>query len=411
MRVLHAAGASGYTKAMANRKILHLDLDAFFCCVEEQRDPSLRGKAFAVGGQPDQRGVVASCSYAARRYGIHSAMPMAQAVRRCPDLIIVPHDRKAYSAASREVMARLHALTPLVEQLSIDEAFLDVSLLPDSAETIARRLQATINGELKLPCSLGVATNKLVAKIANNIGKGRVRSDQPPNAITVVPPGQEAAFLAPLPVKELWGVGPKTEQALARLGIRTIADLARWPADDLARRFGKHGASLAQHARGLDDRPVEPEQETKSISRETTFSRDVSDGETLRRVLRKLADEVGWRTRREGLAGTTVRLKLRWSDFTTLTRQVTLDHPTDADDTIFAHAEALFAQHWPRGKAVRLIGVGLSGFESPHRQLGLWDDPRTDEQKRRLQATLDELRERFGDGAVKRGSTLDDDDW
>lgn len=392
---------------MAIRKILHLDLDAFFCCVEEQRDPSLRGQPFAVGGRPDQRGVVASCSYAARQFGIHSAMPMAQAVRRCPDLIIVRHDRAAYSAASHEVMARLEDLTPLVEQLSIDEAFLDASLLPGPADAIARGLQGTINEQLNLPCSLGVATNKLVAKIANTIGKGRVRTGQPPNAITVVPPGQEAAFLAPLPVNELWGVGPKTEEALAKLGIRTIADLARWPADDLARRFGKNGESLARHARGIDERPVEPEQDTKSISRETTFTRDIDDGDALRRVLRRLADGVGWQARRDGLAGTTIKLKLRWADFTTLTRQITLDHPTDQDDEIYTQAERLLAQHWPRGKTVRLIGVGLSGFEDPRRQLGLWDDSRTHEQKRRLQATLDDLRARFGEGTVKRGSDLD----
>ncbi|HML20689.1 MAG TPA: DNA polymerase IV [Aggregatilinea sp.] len=395
---------------MAIRKILHLDLDAFFCCVEEQRDPSLRGQPFAVGGRPDQRGVVASCSYAARQFGIHSAMPMVQAVRRCPDLIIVRHDRAAYSAASHKVMQRLHTLTPLVEQLSIDEAFLDVSLLPGPAERIARDLQGTINEELNLPCSLGVATNKLVAKIANTIGKGRVRSGQPPNAITVVPPGEEAAFLAPLPVSELWGVGPKTEEALARLGIRTIADLARWPADDLAQRFGKNGESLARHARGIDERPVEPEQDTKSISRETTFTRDIDDGEALRRVLRRLADGVGWQARRDRLAGTTIKLKLRWADFTTLTRQVTLDHPTNQDDEIYTQAEQLFTQHWPRGRAVRLIGVSLSGFEDPHQQLGLWDDPHAHEQKRRLQATLDDLRERFGEGTIKRGSDLDGED-
>ena len=199
------------------RKILHLDLDAFFCAVEEQRDPSLRGQPFAVGGRPESRGVVASCSYAARQFGIHSAMPMARAVRQCPPLIIVPSRYGAYEAASRQVMARLHQLTPLVEQLSIDEAFLDVSDLPERAELIARRLQATINRELDLPCSLGVAANKLVAKIANNVGKAAIKSDRPPNTIKVVPPGQEAAFLAPLPATELWGVGPKTAEQLAQM--------------------------------------------------------------------------------------------------------------------------------------------------------------------------------------------------
>ncbi len=226
------------------RKILHLDLDAFFCAVEENLDPSLRGQAFAVGGQPDQRGVVASCSYAARVYGVRSAMPMAQAVRLCPNLIIRPNRRGVYGDVSRSVMAILHDLTPLVEQLSIDEAFLDVSLLPDPAELLARRLQERINTELHLPCSLGVASNKLVAKIANTVGKARARSSIPPNAITIVPPGDEAAFLAPLPASELWGVGPKTAEQLARLDIHTIGDLARWPETDLIRRFGQHGQAL-----------------------------------------------------------------------------------------------------------------------------------------------------------------------
>ncbi|MCG3212661.1 MAG: DNA polymerase IV [Anaerolineae bacterium] len=357
----------------AFRKILHLDLDAFFCAVEEQRDPALRGRPFAVGGQPDQRGVVASCSYAARQFGIRSAMPMARAVRLCPGLIIVPAHFPAYQAASRQVMATLHTLTPLVEQLSIDEAFLDVSDLPEPGEVIARRLQASINTHLKLPCSLGVATNKLVAKIANNIGKASARGSQPPNTIKVVPPGQEAAFLAPLPVAELWGVGPKTADRLAQLGIRTIGDLARWPAADLARRFGQPGRDLARHALGLDERPVETEHETRSISQETTFVEDIADGEQLRQTLRHQSEQVGRRLRQHKLQGSTVRLKLRWADFTTLTRQLTLARPTDLDGDIYAAARQLFEQHWPPGQRVRLIGVGVSGFENPGYQLGLWE--------------------------------------
>jgi DNA polymerase-4 len=386
------------------RKILHLDLDAFFCAVEEQRDPSLQGRPFAVGGRPESRGVVASCSYAARQFGIHSALPMARAVKQCPELIIVPSRYQAYQDASRQVMARLHQLTPLVEQLSIDEAFLDVSDLSQPAETIARRLQTTINNELHLPCSLGVATNKLVAKIANNIGKATIKSDQPPNTVKIVPPGQEAAFLAPLPVTELWGVGPKTADRLSQLGIRTIGELAGWSEADLVRRFGKLGHDLARRAKGLDDRPVETEHEAKSISQETTFARDISDGTVLRRTLRRLSEQVGRRLRRKGLSGTTVKVKLRWTDFTTLTRQTTLDHPTNLDGEIYAAASQLFDQTWPPGKRVRLVGVGVSGFDTPAYQLGLWgNDP---EQPHRLQDTLDELRERYGSQAIRRGSQL-----
>jgi DNA polymerase IV len=390
------------------RKILHLDLDAFFCAVEERRDSSLRGKPFAVGGRPDQRGVVASCSYAARKFGVRSAMPMSQALRLCPGLTIVPSSHGAYSEASRQVMAILDNLTPLVEQISIDEAFLDVTMLRDDVELLARRLQAAIRDELSLPSSLGVATNKLLAKVANNIGKSAAIKEAAPYAITVVPLGQEAAYLAPLPVRELWGVGPKTAESFARLGIHTIGDIARWPQADLAHRFGKNGADLAQRARGIDDSPVTPESETKSVSKETTFSRDVRDAETLKRTLRSLSDGVGRRLRKDGLSGSTVKIKLRWSDFTTLTRQITLRAPTQHDDEIYAAALELFEKTWVAGKPVRLIGVGVSGFEGGGSQLGLWDAPLPEEDKR-LESVLDELKDRFGERIVRRGSDLLED--
>lgn len=392
------------------RTILHLDLDAFFCAVEEQRDPSLRGRAFAVGGQPDQRGVVASCSYAARQYGVHSAMPMSQAVRLCRDLLIVSHDFAAYRIASQKVMAHLNDLTPLVEQISIDEAFMDVTMRREDGELLARRLQATIRDELGLPCSLGVASNKLVAKIATNMGKAKVSRDAPPNAILVIPPGQEAAFLAPMPVRELWGVGPKTAESLARLGIRTIGELARWSPADLISRFGKHGADLAQRAQGIDNSPVEPESETKSVSKETTFAVDERKEQTLKSALRQLSEGVGRRLRRDGLSGSTVKLKLRWSDFTTLTRQVTLNQPTNHDEEIYAAVEALFDHLWIEGRPVRLIGVGVSGFRETAQQLSLWTPPTAvSPERQKLEAALDELRERFGDNIIRRGSDLMDE--
>lgn len=393
---------------MTPRKILHLDLDAFFCAVEEQRTPTLRGIAFAVGGRPDQRGVVSSCSYAARAFGVHSAMPMSQAVRLCPHLVVVPPNFGAYRAASEKVMERLNNLTPFVEQISIDEAFLDVTLLPQEAETLARRLQTQINDELRLPCSLGVATSKLVAKIANNLGKTQAKREGSPNAILVVPPGQEAAFLAPLPVIELWGVGPKTAKQLEALGIHTIGQLAAWPADDLTRRFGKHGSELAMRSKGLDNRPVEVEGETKSVSKETTFTNDMSDEQTLKRTLRQLAEGVGRRLRQDGLRGTTIKLKLRWADFSTLSRQTTLDQPTNHDAEIYEVANQLFDKTWQRGQPVRLIGVGVSGFEDSERQLNLWGEEAADE-NRRLESALDKLRDRFGDKAIRRGSDLLDE--
>ncbi len=391
------------------RIILHLDLDAFFCAVEEQRDPTLKGKPFAVGGQPDQRGVVASCSYAARRYGVRSAMPMSIAVQRCPQLLIIHQHFDLYHAASSKVMALLHDTTPFVEQLSIDEAFLDVTGLHQTGEALARMLQSRIRNELGLPCSLGVASNKLIAKIANNLGKERARGDGPPNALMIVPPREEASFLAPLSIEELWGVGPKTAENLHKLGIRTIGMLAQWPGDDLERRFGKLGRELAERSRGIDTRPVETEQVAKSISKEITFARDVQKRDDLQRTLQQLAEGVGRQLRQSHLHSTTIRLKLRWSDFTTITRQVTLDNSTDNDDVIFNAALGLFNTAWIENRPVRLLGVGAAGFEKSMQQLGLWDAPQ-ENRSHRLQTTLDELRERYGDQAVQRGSHLPKDD-
>lgn len=402
------------------RKIIHLDLDAFFCAVEEQRDPSLRGKAFAVGGRPEARGVVASCSYAARKFGIHSAMPMARAMRLCPGLIIVSHRHGAYGQVSQKVMGRLRSITEKVEQISIDEAFLDVSDRPEPAAEIARQLQTTIREELGLPCSLGVASNKLVAKIATDVGKAAARGEGPPNAIQEVPPGREAAFLAPLPVSALWGVGPKTSARLEEIGVHTIGDLAAWPAEDLARRFGKHGRDLARRARGIDDRLIVQSREAKSISRETTFARDVRDQGTLQRTLREQSASVGRRLRRANLAGATVKIKVRWPDFTTLTRQRTLEQPTDHDEEIYQNAARLFEEVWRSRRPVRLLGVGVSGLGRPWRQLTLWegisDEPGRSpeaverfgrlerEKQRRLRQAFDRLEDRFGAEVVWWGS-------
>jgi DNA polymerase-4 len=386
------------------RKILHLDLDAFFCSVEELHNPDLRGKPFAVGGRPDQRGVVASCSYAARRFGVRSAMPMARALQLCPELLIVPSRHGVYSQVSAQVMERLHNLTPLVEQVSIDEAFLDVSDLPDPVEDIARRLQTQIRTELSLPCSIGAATSKLLAKTANDVGKAAARGDGPPNAITVVPPGQEAAFLAPLPVGALFGVGPKTAARLEELGIYTIGDLARRSPEEMERRFGRSGFEMVLRARGIDDRPLETSRETKSISQETTFARDIRDEHTLKRTLLRLSEGVGRRLRREGLAGTTVKIKLRWEDFTTLTRQVTLPQPSNLDHEIYAAALDLFNSNWPPGRPVRLLGVGVSGLGPPVRQLSFWDQDT--EKMRRLNSAIDHLREIYGHRVIRHADEL-----
>ena len=395
------AGVPGKTDL---RKIIHLDLDAFFCAVEELRDPTLVGKAFAVGGRPEGRGVVASCSYAARQFGVRSAMPMGRAMRLCPDLLVIVPRHHQYGEYSHQVMERLNNVSPLVEQVSIDEAFLDVSDMPQAGESIARELQATIRAELGLPCSLGVAANKLVAKIATDVGKADQKKGVPPNAITVVPPGGEAAFLAPLPVRMLWGIGPKTADRLAEHCILTIGDLASCPEHTLVELFGRSKDEMVARARGIDDSPVVTSHVAKSISQEVTFARDVSDGDVLRQTLRHLSDGVGRQLRADRQYGCTVRLKLRWADFTTITRQVTLDSPTDSDKEIFQSTMGLFEKAWKPGRLVRLIGVGVTGLGAAVRQLSLWD--KDHEKDRHLEATLDTLRARFGKNAVKRASQI-----
>jgi len=391
------------------RTILHIDLDAFYCAVEETLHPELRGKAFAVGGKPEERGVVASCSYAARRMGVRSAMPMGRALRLSPGLIIVSSRHSLYSEVSHQVMERLHDLTSLVEQISIDEAFLDISAIRESPESIARKLQARIRDELQLPCSIGIASNKLVAKIATEVGKSLALREikamgevKPPNAVTVVPFGEEAAFLSPLPADMLWGVGPKTSARLTELGIHTIGDIAKWPESEMIRMFGENGRDLARHSKGIDDRPITTERETKSISQEITFSRDVRDDKVLEKTVREQSAEVARQLRKNDLAGSTVKLKIRWPDFTTLTRQTTFNHRTDQEDEIARAALDLLKSVRKPNQAVRLIGVGVSGIGQPIRQLGLWD--MGSEKERKLQEVLDELQEKYGKNVIKRGN-------
>ncbi len=383
------------------RTIIHLDLDAFFCAVEEKRDPALRGMAFAVGGDPAQRGVVASCSYAARQFGVRSAMPMARARERCPRLGVVVPNHAAYKKASRQVMAILHDLTSQVEQLSIDEAFLDISEIEVSPREVGQTLQGQIREKLNLPCSLGIASNKLVAKIATDVGKVSAPAGTPPQALTVIPPGQEAAFLAPLPTDMLWGVGPKTRERLHQLGMRTIGDVANYPVIELTQALGKHGYDLSKRAKGIDKRPIVTERKVKSISNEITFSRDKGRKGEILQELRRLSGKVARRLQAKGLRGRTVQIKVRWADFSTLTRQNTLPKGVDDYDTISQQAEALLEQVWTSEQAVRLVGVGVSNLDQEARQLNLWD-PQV-KKDRQLQETLAKLRHKFGEDIISEG--------
>ena len=385
-----------------SRTILHLDLDAFYCSVEEIQNPALRGKPFAVGGKPNERGVVASCSYAARALGVRSAMPMSRAIRLCGNLIIVPGRHKLYGEYSEKVMDKLRNLTPLVEQISIDEAFLDISDIREPPARIALDLQTGIKNELHLPSSIGIASNKLVAKIATEVGKkSSKKKNEPPFGLTIVPAEDEAKFLAPLPADMLWGVGPKTSSRLTELGIRTIGDIANWPEKELVNLFGENGRDLWRHAHGIDNRPIVTEYETKSVSQETTFNVDIRDEKTLEKTLREQSMEVGRQLRKNDLAGKTVKLKIRWSDFTTLTRQITLPTSTDNDDEIFRTAVKLMKTVRKPNQAVRLIGVGVSGIGAPVRQLSLWDAG--SEKSRKLQEVVDQLQEKYGRDVIHRG--------
>lgn len=351
----------------STRAIIHLDLDAFFAAVEVLENPDLAGKPVLVGGRPEARGVVAAASYPARAFGCRSAMPMARALQLCPQAIVLPARHSLYREYSGRVMAILQAITPVVEQLSIDEAFLDLTAQTqnwEEAVDIAGHLQTRVGQDIGLSASLGVATNKQVAKVASDFQK--------PGGLTVVPPGQEAKFLAPLPVRVLWGIGPVSAAKLAEIGVTTVGQLSKLPEATLQATFGKHGVDMARRAQGVDARPVQVARERKSISQETTFSRDLSNAEDLKRQLWRLSQGVARQLQRKGLAGATVAIKLRYNDFTTLTRQMTLSVPTDQEREIFRAALVLLRRAWEPGRPVRLLGVGAHQLTDPTGQLSLF---------------------------------------
>ncbi len=380
------------------RRLIHIDLDAFFASVEELLNPGIAGQPIIVGGGPGRRGVVASASYAARAYGVRSAMPTAQALRLCPQAILIPGDLEIYSEISDQVMALLKEYTPLIEKVSIDEALLDVTgceRLWGPAEEIARTIQRRVKEELGLPSSLGVAANKLLAKMASEEGK--------PGGLLVVPPGQEAAFLAPLPVERLWGVGPATAQRLHALGVEAIGELAHLPLDLLEKEFGALGGVLYQRAWGRDDSLLTPHREPKSIGHEHTFSRDLTTLREVQRHLLDLCERAGRRLRGHRMRGRTITVKLRHSDFTTLTRSATLPHPTDLDQVIYDQAVHILRREWRPGMRLRLVGVSISNL-TPRlpSQLPLFDQ--REAKLSRLNRAVDEIRERYGDGALQRAS-------
>jgi DNA polymerase IV len=385
------------------RTILHVDMDAFYASVEERSHPELRGKPLIVGSDPKGgkgRGIVATCSYEARKFGVHSAQPISQAWRMCPQGVYIQPDMPKYARASECVMRILLDFSDLLEQVSIDEAFLDVTgsrrLFGDGA-SIARKIKDRIRGEQRLTASVGVAANKFVAKVASDLRK--------PDGLVEVEPGREAEFLAPLPVSRLWGVGEKTAALLKDIGLQRIGQIAALDRRYLVDRFGKGGEHLWELSRGMDDRPVAPEEGYKSIGHETTFEKDTEDERLLHDTLLWLAEKVAQRLRANHARARTIAIKFREADFSTYTRRKTLSVAADTSEEIFPQAWNMVRRLIRRGVAVRLIGVYGSNLESEKAgQLALFDQP--EQKDRRLAAAVDDITRRYGDSAITRATLV-----
>ena len=376
------------------RIILHIDMDAFFASVEQRDHEEYRGKPVIVGGL-GPRGVVSTASYEARKFGVHSAQAMAIARRRCPNAVFLPPDHARYSAVSRQIFSILARFSPVIEPLSIDEGFLDLTgmeRLMESPRDYGKAVKRAVREETGLTASVGIAPNKFLAKLASDMEK--------PDGLVVIRPEDAEKVLAPLPVSRIFGVGKKTEARLAALGFKTIGQLAAADRAKLARTLGdRMAAQLLALAHGLDDRPVEPRREAQSIGREETFDEDIHSREDAERVLLSLSAEVGWRLRREGLVARTVTLKLRFAPFDTYTRQQTFPDPVSYDEDIFEAARALFREFpIPPGRGIRLLGVS-TGNLSMGGEVSLFDDH---EKKDRLYDAIDKLKGRFGENILTR---------
>ena len=381
----------------SSRTIFHVDMDAFFVSVEELFDPSLKGKPVVVGGQRDERGVVSAASYAARKFGVHSAMPLRTAAKLCPQAIFVNGHPERYREYSGRVHEVLGHFSPLVERASVDEAYLDMTgteRLHGPPLRSAHRLHVEMRSATRLNCSVGIGTSRLVAKVSSAKAK--------PNGVLWVLPGQEAKFLAPLDVGDIPGVGKVMEEKLHGMGIQRVGDLAKLEENDLERRFGKWGLALAGKSRGEDaggwfDTEVGEHTDPKSISHEHTFDEDTGDLERLQSTLMRLSEMVGRRLREGGYFARTIQLKLRYKDFTTLTRAHSLEQPTQMDHEIFEQTRRLFLRHWKKGAPVRLLGVQTSNFESGPGQLNLLAQ---DERWQKVLAAADHLRDKFGESTI-----------
>ncbi|MGD0202116.1 MAG: DNA polymerase IV [Bryobacteraceae bacterium] len=387
------------------KTIFHVDMDAFFVSVEELFDPSLKGKPVVVGGRPDERGVVSAASYAARKFGVHSALPLRTAHRLCPQAIFLQGHPERYREYSEKVFEVLNSFSPQVEMASIDEAYLDMTgteRLLGPPLRAAHLLHQRMKERTELNCSIGIAASRMVAKVASDQAK--------PNGVLWVVPGAEAGFLAPLDVRRIPGVGKVTEKNLHALGVRKVGDLAKLDEAFLEQRFGKWGLALAGKSRGLDaggwfDSEVGQQEDPKSISHEHTFDLDTADADRLETTLAQLSVMVGRRLREHGLYARTVQLKLRYKDFSTITRALTLDHGTQLDTELLECARLLFRKNWKPGAPVRLLGVHAGSLERQEGQMSLLDDGKSERWKKALTAA-DRLRDKFGESAVSLGSAV-----
>ena len=386
------------------RTILHVDMDAFFVSVEELYDPSLKGKPVVVGGRPNERGVVSAASYAARRFGVHSAMPLRTAYQHCPHAIFVDGHPERYREYSGKVFEVLGRFSPLVEMASIDEAYLDLTgteRLFGPPFQAAHKLHQAVKAATNLNCSIGVSSSRMVSKVASDQAK--------PNGVLWICPGQEAAFLAPLAIRKIPGVGKVGEQRLNDCGIHKVGDLARLDQSLLEQKFGKWGLALAGKSHGLDagawfDGEVGAHEDPKSISHEHTFSVDTAEAGMIESMLARLSEMVGRRLREHGLFARTIQLKLRYKDFSTYTRAHTLDHATQLDIELLEQVRQLFRTAWD-GRPVRLVGVHAGSLERDEGQMNLLDGGRTERWRKALGAA-DRMRDKFGEGSVSMGSGM-----
>jgi DNA polymerase-4 len=399
---MHAQHDSLFTLVAPSQMILHIDMDAFFASVEERDRPGLRGKPMVVGGNPQKRGVVAAANYAARQFGVHSAMPTAQAKRHCPHLIVLPPRHSYYAQVAQQIRDVFHRYTPLVEPLSLDEAFLDVThshrLFGEPAD-IGRRIKQEIRDELKLVASVGVAPNKFLAKVASDVNK--------PDGFLVVDAAGSQAFLDPLPVTKLWGVGKVSNRHLDKLGIRTIGQLRAAPRAQIDEIFGSWGEHLWELAHGRDDRPVVPDHKAKSISHETTFAEDITDVVDLRGWLLDLTRQVAARLRRNQLRGRTVHVKIRFANFRTITRSHTLRQSTDSTQELWDVGLPLLTRNLPlHNRGVRLLGFSVSGFDGVGPQQADLFSEAVKLKQTRLDTVSDRVHARFGPAALARATEL-----